>query len=138
MASTRRGDVHTNALQFRLDETQNDFDRRFYEAILFRNSDHVDVLRQLVELLAIDGDYQRALELDQRLVALRPNDRYARYNLACSFCMLGNLPAALKALDAALRLGYDDIAHLEADADLDDLRTHPEYFRMLKRHGMAI
>ena len=43
----------------------------------------------------------------------------------------------MKALDEALRLGYDDFVHMDADADLDAVRQHPGYFQLLERHGLA-
>jgi Flp pilus assembly protein TadD len=124
-------------MQFLVGETQEEFDVRFYEALLARNRDSVEVLRQLVDLMADRGDYQRALELDQRLVALRPHDCFARYNLACSLSALGQIVPALRALDEALRLGYDDFVHMDADADLDAVRQHPGFFQLLERHGLA-
>jgi tetratricopeptide (TPR) repeat protein len=124
-------------IQFLVDETQEEFDARFYEAVLARNRDSVDVLRQLVDLMADRGDYQRALELDLHLVTLRPRDCYARYNLACSLSALGQVIPALKALDEALRLGYDDFVHMDADADLDAVRQQPGYVQLLERHGLA-
>jgi adenylate cyclase len=125
-------------LDFRLVERQLDFDIRFYETILLRNPTNVDVLRQLVELLAQQGDYEQALQLDRRLVALRPLDRFAHYNLACTLSVLGQIMPALKALEDCFALGYDDVAHMEADSDLDALQQHPGYFKLLRRFGLAI
>ncbi len=122
-------------LEFRVDEDQIDFDIRFYEAILDRNVKNVDALRQLVDLLATRGEYQRVMELDQRLVELRPHDCFAKYNLACSLSVLGQVGAALRMLEEAIRSGYDDFAHLEADADLEAVRRHPGYRGMLERLG---
>lgn len=124
-------------IEFVINETQDEFDVRFYEAVLARNRDNVEILRQMVDLMAERGNYQRALELDQRLVSLRPHDCFARYNLACSLSALGRIVPALKALDESLRLGYDDFVHMDADADLDAVRQHPGYFRLLERHGLA-
>lgn len=135
MSGISKSDKRNAELEFRLDEDQSDFDMRFYEAILDRNHFHLDALRQLVDLLAAQGDYQRVLELDQRLVALRPHDCFAKYNLACSMSVLGQVGAALRTLEEAIRLGYNDFAHLEADADLDAVRRHPGYLGMLNRLG---
>ena len=124
-------------IEFLTDESQEDFESRFYEAVHARNPKNVEILRQLVDLMARRGDYHRALDLDRHLVALRPNDCYARYNLACSLSVLGQIIPALRALDDALRLGYDDFVHMDADADLDAIRQHPGYFRLLEAHGLA-
>ncbi len=118
-------------------EDQIDFDLEFYGKILARNPDNVDALRQQVELLAVRGDHQGALKLDERLVELRPFDKIARYNQACSLAMLGRLHPAVEALEMAIQLGYSDIAHLEADADLDPLRCIAEFWVMLERYGFC-
>ncbi len=123
--------------EFVPNECQEDFDQRFYEAALDRNPTNVDVLRQLVDIMASSGNYARALTLDEQLVALRPNDCFAKYNLACSLSVLGRPKAALTALDEALQLGYDDFAHMDSDSDLDPLRNHDGYFELLQRHGLV-
>ena len=118
------------------DEEQIKFDLEFYAAVLERNGEHVDVLRRQVELLARTGNYEEAYKLDRRLVRLLPRDFIARYNLACSLSMLGNLTGALRALEEALQLGYSDFAHLEADSDLDAIKHHARYFELLKKYDI--
>ena len=113
--------------------SQLDFDIDFFEKLLARNGDSVEVLRTLGELVAKKGDVRRALEIDQRLVALLPNDFLARYNLACSLALAGRPDEAIDSLSSAILLGYDDLAHLEVDPDLDSLRERPD-FRALLGH----
>jgi hypothetical protein len=76
---------------------------------------------------------RRALEIDQRLVALLPNDFLARYNLACSLALAGRPDEAIDSLSSAILLGSADLAHLEVDPDLDSLRERPD-FRALLGH----
>ena len=113
------------------------FDIAFLDKVLEQNANHVDALRQQVELLASCGDYSRALELDLRLVELRPSDRVAYYNLACSLSMLGRIEAAIDALEQSILLGYDDMPHLEIDADLDPLRCVSKFWDMLDKYGLC-
>jgi len=110
---------------------QLDFDIDFFEKLLARNGDSVEVLRTLGELVAKKGDVRRALEIDQRLVALLPNDFLARYNLACSLARAGCSDEAIDTLSRAILLGYDDLAHMEADPDLESLRNHPDFQALL-------
>ena len=120
----------------RCTDDQVAFDIEFFDKVLQRNPDHVDSLRQQVEMMAGRGNYARALELDLRLVKMRPTDRVAYYNLACSLSMLGRIEAAIDALEQAILLGYDDIPHLEIDSDLDPIRCVSKFWDMLEKYDM--
>lgn len=112
---------------------QLDFDIEFYERVLARSPDRIEVLRVLGELASRKGLHRRALELDRHLVALLPEDAAARYNLACSLALSGRDDEALECLATSLRLGYDDVAHMEVDPDLASLRGRPEFRALLGR-----
>jgi tetratricopeptide (TPR) repeat protein len=112
---------------------QLDFDIDFFEKLLARNGDSVEVLRTLGELVSKKGDVHRSLEIDRRLVERLPDDFLARYNLACSQALAGRPDEAIDSLSSAILLGYDDLAHLEVDPDLDSLRERPD-FRALLGH----
>ena len=85
-----------------------DFQIEFYENILARNPNEVNVLRALGELLPLRGQYARSLEVDRRLVSLVPHDYLAHYNLACSLAMQGAPAAAIQELGRAIAYGYAD------------------------------
>ena len=113
--------------------SQLDFDLDFFESLLARNGDSVEVLRVLGELASQKGLAARALELDRRLVARLPHDFLARYNLACSLAVAGCCDEAIECLAAAIRLGYDDMDHMAVDPDLESLRGRPEFRALLGR-----
>ncbi len=110
---------------------QLDFDIGFFERLLARRNDSVDVLRVLAELVSRKGDVGRAVDLDARLVALLPEDFLARYNLACSLALAGRADEAIDSLSRAILLGYDDLAHMESDPDLESLHGHPDFQALL-------
>ena len=115
-----RGDSRDRGPQHAQDDwfgelNQLDFDIDFFEGLLSRNGDSVEVLRVLAELVSQKGLVKRAVELDRRLVEVLPNDFLARYNLACSLARAGRPDEAIDALSRAILLGYDDLAHLEVD-----------------------
>jgi hypothetical protein len=69
--------------------------------------------------------------LDRRLVELLPDDFLARYNLACSLARAGQSDEAIDSLSRAILLGYDDLAHMESDPDLESLKSHPDFQALL-------
>jgi tetratricopeptide (TPR) repeat protein len=111
--------------------SQLDFDIDFFENLLARNGDSVEVLRVLGELVSKKGLVHRAVEIDRHLVERLPKDFLARYNLACSLALAGRPDEAMKSLSKAILLGYDDLAHLEVDPDLDSLRERPDFRALL-------
>jgi tetratricopeptide (TPR) repeat protein len=112
---------------------QLDFDIDFFERLLSRNGDSLEVLRLLAELVSKKGLVMRAVELDAKVVELLPDDCLARYNLACSLARAGRPDEAIDSLSKAILLGYDDLAHVDVDPDLDSLRDLPEFRALLGR-----
>jgi tetratricopeptide (TPR) repeat protein len=110
---------------------QLDFDIDFFERLLVRKADSVEVLRILAELVSRKGLVKRAVELDRRLVELMPDDFLARYNLACSLARAGRPDEAIDSLSRAILLGYDDLSHMETDPDLESLWEHPDFRALL-------
>jgi tetratricopeptide (TPR) repeat protein len=113
--------------------SQLDFDIEFFDRVLERQANNVDVLRCQGQLLARKGCYARAVEIDRRLVRLVPQDGVAHYNLACSLALIGRRREAIAELRLALEFGYQDFAYLETDRDLDSLRELPAFQALLKR-----
>ena len=112
---------------------QLDFDIDFFERLLSRNGDSLEVLRLLAELVSKKGLVDRAAELDAKVVELLPDYCLARYNLACSLARAGRPDEAIDSLSKAILLGYDDLAHVDVDPDLDSLRDLPEFRALLGR-----
>lgn len=111
--------------------SQLDFEIEFFEQVLSRNPNYVDALRVLAQLLAEKGCYRRALQVDQRLAQLLPENPVVAYNLACSHAVLQQIPEALEALRNAFQHGYTDIEYLLNDPDLKPLHQHAGFRKIL-------
>lgn len=73
--------------------------------------------------LATDGDFEGALPLFEEMALRQPDSFVPQYNIASALAQLGRTDAALDALDRALELGFDELAHLQNDPDLESLRN---------------
>jgi tetratricopeptide (TPR) repeat protein len=116
------------------DQNQLDFELEFYSRILERFPDYVDVLRVQGNNLTLKGRYAEGLQIDKRLVQLRPADPLAHYNLACSYALLKRPEQAIKTLRRAVELGYRDFRYLREDRDLDSIRHDPRFRQLLREY----
>jgi tetratricopeptide (TPR) repeat protein len=122
----------TGALVKSAEQTQLDFEIEFFGGILDRYPDFVDALRVQGNNLTLKGRFVDGLQIDKRLVQLRPNDPLIHYNLACSFALLKRTDLALKTLRRAIELGYRDFRYMREDRDLDTVRNDPRFRQLLR------
>jgi Flp pilus assembly protein TadD len=106
-----------------------------FEEALAANREDAEALRFLAHAYTVVGRLAEGLLADRRLVELLPRDARVRYNLACSFALNGNPDEALAALEKACELGFDDLALLRKDRDLDAVRDDPRFAAIEKRLG---
>ena len=109
-----------------------DFEIGFFEGILAAHPDHVEALMFLGNAYTVRGDHARGLEIDVRLLRLRPRDPIVHYNLACSYSLVGRVDDCLHSLERSVQLGYTDLEHIQRDEDLDNARKHARYARVLE------
>jgi tetratricopeptide (TPR) repeat protein len=114
------------------EQSQIDFEIDFFGNILERYSSYVDVLRAHGNNLTLKGRYAEGLQVDKRLVQLRPSDPLAHYNLACSYALLKRPDQAIKTLRRAVELGYRDFRYMKEDRDLDSIRHDPRFRQLLR------
>ncbi|MBE7464532.1 MAG: hypothetical protein HS116_13735 [Planctomycetes bacterium] len=82
-------------------------------------------------LLMRRKDYARAEEILQRALSVLQDPTLA-YALACAQARAGKKEAALASLDRAVKLGFGDGAHLQADEDLAALRGEAAYQKLVR------
>jgi tetratricopeptide (TPR) repeat protein len=127
--------ISTGSPQVRpADQSQLDFEIEFFQGVLERRPDYVDVLRVMGNNLTLKGRYAQGLQIDKRLIGLRPNDPLAHYNLACSYALLKRPDQSLKSLRRAVELGYRDFRYMREDRDLDSIRTDPRFRQLLREY----
>jgi tetratricopeptide (TPR) repeat protein len=98
------------------------FEIRFFEGIAHRDPDFIEALQILGDAYTRTGQWEKGLQVDERLARLCPDSALVFYNLACSYSLLEQLNEAFAALDRAVKLGYDDTRWLNKDPDLENLR----------------
>jgi tetratricopeptide (TPR) repeat protein len=121
-----------SVLGFLADRNQLDFEIEFFGKLLVVIPNYSDVLRAQACNLTAKGRLQEGLAIDKQLVATRPADPTAHYNLACRYALLKQADMAIVALRKAIELGYRDFRFMEKDRDLDSIRKDPR-FRQLVR-----
>jgi tetratricopeptide (TPR) repeat protein len=123
-----------NGLARLADQSQLDFELDFFSGILDRHPCYIDVLRAQGTNLTLKGRYADGLQIDKRLVQLRPTDPLAHYNLACSYALLKRTDLSIKALRRAVELGYRDFRYMREDRDLDSVRHDPRFRQLLREY----
>ncbi len=116
------------------EQSQLDFELDFYAGILDKHGGYTDVLRAHGNNLTLKGRYADGLEIDKRLIQLRPTDALAHYNLACSYALLKKPDLALKTLRRAVELGYRDFRYMREDRDLESIRHDPRFRQLLREY----
>ena len=109
------------------------FELNFMEEVVEKDPCNEDALMLLGHAYTRRGEYKKGLDVDARLVRLRPADPTAYYNLACSYALLEQVDDAFAALEKAISLGYRQVQQLMKDPDLANLRKDPRFRRFLTR-----
>src|SRR5438046_1577411 len=83
------------------------------------------------------GDNDRAREWLSRAMAIDPHDIWTQYNAACIYTSLGDTDRALDLLERVLPRAGHELKHgwIKHDSDLDPLRDHPRYQKILELIG---
>lgn len=79
------------------------------------------------------GDYEKAVKYTTRAAEFEESRTSAIYNLACYHAAYDHPEKALAELERAVRVGFNDVAFMESDSDLDSIRNAPRYRKLLAR-----
>ena len=84
--------------------------------------------------LATVGDREGALRWLERALTVDPDDVIASYNAACTYALLGETDRAIDQLEDSLQKDRTNAFRrwFRNDPDLDAIRTHPRYLRLLE------
>jgi adenylate cyclase len=87
--------------------------------------------------LVVLGETDRAREWLSRALAIDPHDIWTQYNAACIYTSLGDIDRAFDVLERVLPHAGYELKHgwIEHDSDLDPLRNHPRYQKILELIG---
>jgi adenylate cyclase len=83
------------------------------------------------------GENDRAREWLSRALAIDPHDIWTQYNAACIYTNLGDIDRAFDVLERVLpHAGHElKAGWIKHDSDLDPLRKHPRYQKILELIG---
>ena len=105
----------------------------FYEELVKTRPDFTEALTCLGNAYTKKGLFKEGLEIDLRLIRLKPDDPIVHYNLACSYSLLGEIDKSLESLKKAVLLGYDDFLYLMKDKDLEELRKDARFNKFMEK-----
>jgi len=81
-------------------------------------------LKKKLRLHAL-AEFKRAVDLDS-------TDYHSMYNVACVYSLENKPHPAVIWLKRAVENGFSDFTYIEQDGDLDNIRDHPEYIRLMQ------
>ena len=116
----------------KVEDSSIDFEFNFYKSLYKKLPNDRRLLSILADMYTRNGEIDKGLKLDKKLVEIDAFNPTAHYNLACSLSLKKNFQDAIEALRKSISLGYCDFKWMFEDEDLSALRE-TEYFEQLKR-----
>jgi adenylate cyclase len=108
------------------------------EEELQRHPENANCACLAATVLAFLGENERALAWLAQSIATDPGDTHIQYNAACTYAQLGEVDRAMDLLEAwAPHVGSDMKLWFMNDADLESIRDHPRYQKLIEIIGLA-
>ncbi len=84
--------------------------------------------------LAANGELTLARKWLDRALAIREDSESPSYNVACTYAGLGEFDSAIDVLEGVLEVvGPDGIQWIKADSDMNPLREHPRFQKLMRK-----
>jgi adenylate cyclase len=99
-------------------------------------NDTVACLSSAFALIHLDR-YPEAVSMMDRAFEIDPSDRIIQYNLACAYAIMGETDKALDFLEEMSGTSLRNFDWMENDGDLDSLRDHPRFKKIMQRLGAS-
>ena len=77
-------------------------------------------------------DYHEAIEVFKKVLAIKPSDASAHFNLGCSYSIIENKEKAYRHLALAIENGFDDFEKIKTHPKLAFLRVQPDWDERFK------
>ncbi len=99
----------------------------WYQKVIEAKPESWQIIHNLGIVKARMGEYQEAIALQNRVLEINPEFAGAYYSLACYYSILKDKEKALTYLEEVFRRKRSYIDYASKDADLDFIRSTPEY-----------
>jgi adenylate cyclase len=103
------------------------------EARLKLNPDDTRALYMGANGLVAIGEYEQGLEWARQALAIDPDEPMLLYNVACIQSLAHQYDDALDTIERAVKMGLTHKGWLEHDSNLDPLRRHARFKRLIKQ-----
>ena len=82
--------------------------------------------------LVYTGDNDAGLKWADKALAIDPENPMLLYNICAVYGIAGRLDEAVDFMEEAVRLGFVHVESLEADPDLESVRSHPRFRKLIE------
>lgn len=82
--------------------------------------------------------FNKAMDDLKEGVRINPRNATLHYNFVALYSLQNQLDRALDSLDRCLELGFNNYDALRADPDLNNVRKHPEFRKILEKHKVFL
>ncbi|HXX81926.1 MAG TPA: tetratricopeptide repeat protein [Thermodesulfovibrionales bacterium] len=111
--------------------------REFTEA-LRKYPNYADAYIGRAGAFALQKKFNEAGEDLKKALEISPDNPIVHYNFAALYSLQNQSDRALESLDRALDLGFKDYAFLLKDPDLNNVRAHKDFIKILQKHKVPI